>query len=532
MELLRQFIRPENLPIQSKGDEVAVAYSRVSSKEQFENNGSLESQKKAILRFSLNSRIPITAEFGGVYESAANDERKEFQRMLKFIKQSKENIRYIFVSDHDRFSRSGAEAIHIADKLRKQGIKIVAVNSPIDTQNSSGIFQQNLQLLFANFDNQQRSERTIRGMKQKFEKGYIIGKAPLGYDQANIDGETVLTINDTGRAIKQAFKWKAERNMKSSEIAVKLNKLGFKIREKQLSRIFKNMVYCGKLSNKMLGDNIVDGKWPALVSLETFLRANEVLAEAKPSHYDYKRENDNTPLKHFILCDKCETKWTAYLVKKKGLYYYKCNTKGCKCNKSAKIMHEEFVSLLSAFEIDKKHFQPLKKQLEYVFNTAYKDMHTERNELERRLGALNKQVESLEEKFIDNLIDSATYQKHRKKYAENISQIHRDLQKTPTELSNRAEFVDFSLKLCQNLSQAWVSGDLHSKQILQKAIFPEGLAYDLKNGAYRTIRVNTLIFSIASQARALEKKKTRNSSANEKNSPLVPRRGIEPLLPP
>ena len=100
---------------------------------------------------------------------------------------------------------------------------------------------------------------------------------------------------------------------------------------------------------------------PPLISVETFLRANEVLADAKTGHYDYKRENENTPLKHFIVCDKCQTKWTAYLVNKKGLYYYKCNTKGCKCNKSAKRMHEEFISLLSSYEIDKKHFVPLKR---------------------------------------------------------------------------------------------------------------------------------------------------------------------------
>ena len=530
-ELLKQFIRPENLPIQSKGDEVAVSYSRVSSKEQFENNGSLESQSKTIKRFASHEHIPIVAEFGGVYESAATDERKEFQKMLKYIKHSKENIKYIIVSDHDRFSRSGADAIHLVDQLRKKGIRVIAANAPFDTQTSVGVLQQDMQFLWANFDNRQRSERTIRGMKQKYEKGYIIGKAPIGYDQQNINGETVLTINKIGRAIQLAFKWKADHNMKSSEIAKKLNKLGFKIREKQLSRIFRNLVYCGKLSNKMLGDKIVDGKWPPLVSVETFLRANEVLAEAKPSHYDYKRENENTPLKHFIVCDKCATKWTAYLVKKKGLYYYKCNTKGCQCNKSAKSMHEEFISLLSTFEIEKKHATPLKRELEYVFNAVYKNANSERNELEGRLNTVCKQLESLEEKFIENLIDSTTYQKHRSKYTENISQIQRDLQKKPQELSNRQEFIDFSLNLCQNLSQAWVSGDLECRQILQKAIFPEGIAYNLKNGGYRTTKVNMVIFSIAAGARVLDKKKTGNSLSKKRNSPLVPQEGIEPPRP-
>lgn len=48
--------------------------------------------------------------------------------------------------------------------------------------------------------------------------------------------------------------------MRTSVIAVRLKKLGVHIREKQLSRIFRNVFYCGLLSNIMLGDKIVEGK--------------------------------------------------------------------------------------------------------------------------------------------------------------------------------------------------------------------------------------------------------------------------------
>lgn len=255
-----EFISPQNKIVIDKRTKVAVIYPRVSSKEQYDNNGSLEAQEKMCRNFAERMNIPIIAKFGGTYESAATEERKEFQRMMNFINHSKENIRYIIVSDVDRYSSTGPNAIFLAEQLRQKGIQILAVSNPIDTLNPLGAFQQNMQLLFANYDNQIRRERTIRGMKQKFEKGYIIGKAPKGYSQSRVNNEMIIAINPTGKAIAKAFKWKAEHKMSSAEIANRLQKTGVNIREKQLSRIFKMfstadyfLILC--LENKLLKAN-------------------------------------------------------------------------------------------------------------------------------------------------------------------------------------------------------------------------------------------------------------------------------------
>ena len=62
-------------------------------------------------------------------------------------------------------------------------------------------------------------------------------------------------------------------------------------------------------------------------------------------------------------------------------------------------------------------------------------------------------------------------------------------------------FVFFSLKLCQDLSQMWVSGDLAQKQKFQKIMFPEGLNYGQPNSTYRTLPINSLIAQTANLAR-------------------------------
>ena len=89
----------------------AVVYTRVSSKEQADNNLSLEFQRKTIEEYAQKSNFTIAAYFGGTYESAKSDGRKEFQRMLDFIKKNKGKVSQVLVYTLDRLSRTGGGAI-------------------------------------------------------------------------------------------------------------------------------------------------------------------------------------------------------------------------------------------------------------------------------------------------------------------------------------------------------------------------------------------------------------------------------------
>jgi hypothetical protein len=62
--------------------ENCVIYTRVSTKEQAEGNLSLGTQKKACEMYALKNGYNILSHFGGTYESAASDERKEFKKLI------------------------------------------------------------------------------------------------------------------------------------------------------------------------------------------------------------------------------------------------------------------------------------------------------------------------------------------------------------------------------------------------------------------------------------------------------------------
>ncbi|MBS1652403.1 MAG: recombinase family protein, partial [Bacteroidetes bacterium] len=128
---------------------LAVMYTRVSGKEQYDKNMSIDTQANAIKEFAQRHNLSIVHSFGGTYESAKTDGRKEFQRMLDFIKSSKGKIGTILVYKMTRFSRTGGKAIAIADELReKYGVHVKAVTEVIDTTNPNGVLFQDMQLIF------------------------------------------------------------------------------------------------------------------------------------------------------------------------------------------------------------------------------------------------------------------------------------------------------------------------------------------------------------------------------------------------
>ena len=164
--------------VKKRGGE-AVVYTRVSSQEQAQNNGSLEVQFKYTEEFCRRNNISIAAHFGGTYESAKTDGRKEFKRMLDFVKKNN-RVSFIVVYNYDRFSRTGAAAAQLSEQLRRDGIMLRSVTQDIDTSTAAGRLQENFFHMLNNFDNSAKSDRTKINTREVMMKGYWPYATPMG----------------------------------------------------------------------------------------------------------------------------------------------------------------------------------------------------------------------------------------------------------------------------------------------------------------------------------------------------------------
>ncbi len=134
LEAFKKFIPTVNLNLNRTK---AVIYTRVSTREQADTNTSLDTQKKHCENYAKSLGLDVIGYFGGTYESAKSDDRKEFQKLLRYVKQSS-TVGYIIVYSYDRFSRTGSSASQITSELSKHGIQVKAVSQELDTKSASG----------------------------------------------------------------------------------------------------------------------------------------------------------------------------------------------------------------------------------------------------------------------------------------------------------------------------------------------------------------------------------------------------------
>lgn len=490
------------------GTNLAVMYTRVSGKGQFDKNESLETQRKSIEEYALRNNLIIVSAFGDTYESAKTDARKEFQRMLNFVKASKGKISSILVYKMTRFSRTGGKAISIADELReKHGVHIKAVTEPIDTSNANGVLFHDMQLLFGRWDNEQRKQVAMAGMKAKFEKGIWVVKPPQGYDIVRSNGERKIVLNADGKKIKKAWDLKIQ-GYKNEEIILKLQALGVKMYKQQLHKIFINPFYCGLVAHGMLNGKVVEGIHEKMITKEVFMKVNEIVSSSTKYGVPHKMEDINIPLKVFVKCSDCDQPFTGYIVKKKNLYYYKCRTNGCKCNKSAKFMHELFANDIEKYQIKEDLEEAIKIELESTYYEENKGNAENQKILKSRLVELNKNIETLEEKhFIKEEMSKETYDRLLAKYRVEFNKIQKEMDDSAVSISNLKEMLNETSILCRNLRKLWQEGTVSLKERLQKLIFPSGLVYDKKNEVFRTPDINFIIAEIARHTGDLAKMK-------------------------
>jgi len=491
------------------GSKNAIIYTRVSSKEQTENL-SLEVQLKGCEQFAIKNSLQVKGRFGGTYESAQTDERNEFKRMVNFAKNYREGIAYIVVYSLERFSRTGENAIWLSRQLRELGITIVSVTQPIDTSNPSGVLQQNILFLFSQYDNDLRRQKCIAGMKEKLMRGEWVGGAPVGYSYDRSDSRVQRIVpNEQGKLIHKAFEMKVHEKLSNTEIAERLWKRGLKLSRKRISEILRNPFYCGFLSHSLLEGQVVKGNHEPIVSEKVFFHANEIIKESKAnlSGYKHKKENDNVPLKQFVYCAECGTPFTAYIVKSKKLYYYKCNKIGCKCNKSAKHLHARFQELLSAFQTNELWVPVLRDKILEQYEEVVKENASGNKEIKTKLTELKQKLEKVEERFAYGEIDRSIYEKISEKLKAELTDLGNEIEKSALILSNPLVQVNKALEIMSNLVNLWLSGGSKEKKNIQNLLFPKGLLYDRKIDHYRTDEVNPVLALTYSFSESLRQNK-------------------------
>ncbi|GAA0892577.1 recombinase family protein [Fulvivirga kasyanovii] len=495
----KQFIKIDESEVK-RNNEVWL-YTRVSSKDQFANK-SLLNQHDEGKTYCLTNQYNLVKVFGETYESARGDfTRKEFKNLIDSIRRAKKKPFAILIYKMSRFSRTGGHAIGLAtDLIEGLGVHLIEISSGKNTLTERGKLEIYDRLLKAREENLERLEITLPGLKKFIENGNWLGSVPKGYDHYGprvkdlnrISGEQRIVLNREGKLFKKAWRWKVAGE-RDCDIIRKLDALGVRISDKQISKMWRNPFYCGLIINKLTGDQIIAGNHEPVVSKKDFLLVNKRLRERTETYQGYKGD-ENLPLNKFIKSYECGTSYSGYCVKAKGIYYYKNNRKGSKENVSAKKMHESFAELLRRYQILPAVASEYEEVLYSNINDVISIETTETKVQRERVDEIGRKIKRLDDRYVLEEITREQRDEHVANFVREREQILANLKYCDKDFSNLKEAIKKGVQLSKNLAELWIKGTFAAKQAIQSMLFPEGILYDFKNNVSRTSVVN-LVFS-------------------------------------
>ena len=514
-----------------QGKRIAIIWTRVSTKEQAENNLSLETQEKACRDYANKHGIEVEKLMGGTNESA-KQEGKLYNEMISYVSSHK-HINTILVYSFDRFSRAGAEAIVTKAFLKSKGISVISVTQPTDPDSTSGTFMENMIFIFNQFENNLRKEKCTAGMIECLERGDWYSKPPMGYEKDNASASKhSLRINAEGTLIAKAFRWKADEELSDMEVIERLKALGLLLSKQQLSNIFHNPFYCGKIRHHLLGDKIVNGNHPAITDEETFNKVNGIQTH---SGYTHSAGTPEIPLKQHLICPECGNHMSGYKRVKKAIktdttwtfWYYKCNTPGCKLNKKADLVHERYKESLGQFAIPEEIQGMVKEQITKIMREkSASDMQLE-SELKGRETSLQETKRKTMVRFGSGEIPSEVYNVTIDSINNQIEEVESRLRECKIAASNLSIDIDAIVATACKLGTLWEKGDFSEKQKIQNLAFPEGVKWDREKNIPRTDVENGALAVFRSISNSYKMEKAQKKDKPCDLSFLVAGRGLE-----
>ena len=535
LDLLRNFAKgKEN--IAKKGGR-AVIYSRVSSKEQLDGY-SLDVQKEKCEEYAKRKGYVVVECFGGTYESAKSDrERKEFNKMLKYVKAKHNRIDAVIVYSTSRFSRTGSTTI--IEQLKACNIPVLSASTDYDPREISGEMMQGMELLNARIDNAVKSRAVKDAGKRALESGRWITRAPRGYDMKTTKKEQTITINHEGELIREAFLLKANEGLSNEEIRVRFKARGLDLCKQRWSEIFHNVFYAGYYSHPYLLGEVVKGTQPPLVSLEVFYKVNGIVKKTHNRGYEVKSDKPWAPLLGTLRCKHCGKNLTAALstkmMKKYGreIGYYTCSRKGCKHNVSAKAVNGKFEEMLNDLSVPPEYDKIFRLQLNKAFPVLNKKNAEVAKDIKFHLTQKENEIQKVKFNLATTTnsdIQEICLDQLEKLRAEK-REIEAELNENGLGLLNLPKYIDYGFLLKDNMMKMWKIANLSHKRSLQNVLFPDGVFYDKENDHIEPVSRNEFLFAKGLKTDSYEEKENGQTADFCNLSALAPQVGLEPTTP-
>ncbi len=495
-----------------------IIYCRVSSKEQIDGT-SLGSQERFCKEYAERNNIKVLKIYIERGESAKTANRTEFNKALAFCSDKKTNATFFIVYKLDRFARCQEDHVMVRALLKKAGTDLRSVTETID-ETPVGKAMEGMISVFAELDNNMRTERTRQGMLERIKQGIWVWQAPLGYSRP-YQGSNIAPDVNTSPLIRLGFEEYAKGTYTYKSIAKFLAERGLKTRlgksptPQIMEKILKNPIYYGVI--KVWGE--YKGAFEPIISESLFAKCQ---SDYMKSSQTSPRSGNNPlfPLRRLIVCDECGVPLTGSISKGrhgKEYSYYHHHDRNCQKTKSLpkETFEQQFIEYLDGISPDGEYEKLFKAIVLDIWKNNYKKIDEENAKIRLRIA----RFENARQKIFDfhrmGKYTDEDFQEQKDLINTQIKQQYQLIQEKREEEFEMEEVLNYCFSYVRNTAKAWIEADYKTKLRLHKLVFAGRIKF---NGEILGTAELRQVYRI-------------NQVYRSDKSSLVAPRGVEPLLP-
>ena len=406
----------------------AVAYARVSTKEQEETGYSLPSQVKLLTDYCDQKGFGLTRKPFAVSESASGKmQRKTFNEMLVYANEHK--IKIIVCEKTDRLTRNMKDSVMVNEWMNKdpeREVHFVKEGTVFNKDSKSHEkFVWNMKASVAQLYTDNLSEEVRKGQREKISQGGYPSWAPVGYRSMGEKGHKSHAIDENmGPLIKRAFELYGTGLYSVQSLLDVLDKDGLRSRNGRhltKSRVYyllRNPFYYGEfLWNGILHKGIHE----PLITKEEYEIVQSVLSgKSQPR----KRIHSHL-FRGLLRCDECGgmITWQTH----KG-HHYGCCHRFKPCNQHKYTREEKIetglMEYLDQLVIDNQELAEWVREGLKMGHQDENEFHQKtNNNLQEQYERYRRRLEMLYEDRLDGVISKEVYEQKQAEYKEEIEKI-------------------------------------------------------------------------------------------------------------
>lgn len=309
-------------PAQERANRTAAIYCRYSSHNQ--RDASIEQQIDEAQKFAEDNNIKIVETYADRAITGRDDDRREFQRMMRDAELGKFNV--VIAWKSDRLGRNMLQAMQNEAKLNYYGIVCIYVEENFD-DTAAGRFARRNMMNVNQFYSESMAENIRRGMQYNADNCMVTnGQLPFGYiADKNLHYAIDSPKDDIVREIFQ----RVACGEPMVDIYKDLNNRGITTSwGRQWTRSgFNSLLHNERYKGIYIyGETRIEGGIPRIVSDELFEKVQKIL-KTKKNARGRKGANENYLLTGKLYCGNCKHLMTGTSGKSKtgdAHYYYAC----------------------------------------------------------------------------------------------------------------------------------------------------------------------------------------------------------------